>query len=314
MNGLVKGILASLIIASSSAAIAKDVTIGAILLDTKGEWMSEVMHGMKQAGEDLNIKVRVADSSGDLAKEASIMDNFVAQGVDAITISPQNDEASAAAFDRAVNSGIPVVTWNSKVNSENMKYFVGVNNYDLGKETGEVAVRYINENMGGNAKIAVIGTSKYSVGLERVNGFLDQVTKLPGVEIVARQDAEYVELGMSVTEAILQAKPETDMIWAWNLTSMLGAYAAVKTQGLDDMVMMGTDMSLDVARFMQEEGTFLKAVTTQQPFEIGYQAVTNAYELATKGETKSEVLVPLRTYVSGTPAELKEYIESRDYL
>lgn len=314
MKGIIKGIVASLAIAISTNVIAKDITIGAILLDTKGEWMSEVMHGMKKAGEDLDIKVKIVDSSGDLAKEASLMDNFIAQGVDAITISPQNDDASAAAFDRAINSNIPVVTWNSKVNSKNMKYFVGVNNYDLGKETGTVAVKYINENMGGKAKIAVLGTSKYSVGIERVNGFLDQVKKLPGVEIIAKQDAEYQELGLTVTEAILQAHPETEMIWAWNLTSMLGAYAAVNSRGLDKIVMMGTDMSLDVARFMLKDSSVLKAVTTQQPFEIGYQAVTNAHQLATKGETKAEVLVPLRTYISDNPSELDEYIKSRDYL
>ncbi|WP_413110290.1 sugar ABC transporter substrate-binding protein [Thaumasiovibrio sp. DFM-14] len=313
MRGILKGMMV-VAVAMSANVMAKDVTIGAILLDTKGEWMSEVMHGMKKAGEDLSVNVRIADSNADLAKEASIMDNFVVQQVDAITISPQNDEASAAAFDRAVNSGIPVVTWNSKVNSDNMKYFVGVNNYDLGKETGKVAVDYIQKHMDGKAKIAVIGTSKYSVGIERVNGFLDQVTTLPGVEVVARQDAEFQETGMSVTEAILQAQPDTDMIWAWNLTSMLGAYAAVNARGASDIIMMGTDMSLDVARFMQQKNTVLKAVTTQQPFEIGYQAVQNAYELATKGKTDDEVLVPLKTYVSSEMSELKDYIDSRDYL
>lgn len=309
-----KLVLAAALASSAVLAQAAKLEVGAILLDTRGEWMSEVVHGMKAAGEELDVKVRIVDSNGDLSKEASLIDNFIAQQVDAITLSPLNDESSIAAFERAVDEGIPVITWNSKVNTPKSKYFVGVNNYDLGKQTGEVAVDYINEQMSGKATLAVIGTHKYSVGLERVNGFLDQVQKLPGVTIVANQDAEYVELGLTVTENILEANPDVDMVWAWNLTSMLGAYAAIDAKQGDKPILMGTDMSLDVARYMENKGTFLVAVTTQQPYEIGRQAIYRAVEVAKTGKTDSEVLVPLKTYLADDKKSLDDYIDNREYL
>ena len=200
----------------SVEAKAKDVEIGAILLDTKQEWFAEVIEGMKKAGVDLKAKVKILSSDSDVAKELALVDDLIAQQVSAISISPQSDTASVPAFERAVAAGIPVVTWNSKVNSPKSKYFVGVNNYDLGKNTGEFAVDYIKNKLGGKAKIVVIGTSKYSVGIDRVRGFVDQIKTLPGIEIVAKQDAEFKELGLSVTESILQAHPETQIIWCWN--------------------------------------------------------------------------------------------------
>lgn len=300
--------------ATTNIALAKDVKIGAILLDTKHEWFAEVIQGMKAAEKDLNVEVKIMSSDSDVAKEADLMDNFIVQGVDAISISPQSDEASVPAFERAVMEGIPVVTWNSKVNSEESKYFVGVNNYDLGANTGKYTVDYITKNMGGKAKIAVLGTSKYSVGIDRVKGFLDQVQTLEGVEVVANQDAEFKELGMSVTESILEAHPETEIVWCWNQGALLGALAALKGKGTENIILMGTDMSIDLARAMLEPGSFLLAITTQQPFEIGYTSIKNAVELATTGKTENEVLVPLKTYSLDNKEEIQQYLDERAYL
>lgn len=311
---VVLSVVSMLISIAGSMALAKDVKIGAILLDTKHEWFAEVIQGMKAAEKELGVEVKIMSSDSDVAKEADLIDNFIVQGVDAISISPQSDEASVPAFERAIMEGIPVVTWNSKVNSEDAKYFVGVNNYDLGAGTGKYTVDYIKNNMDGKAKIAVLGTSKYSVGIDRVKGFMDQVQALEGVEIVANQDAEFKELGMSVTESILEAHPDTQIVWCWNQGALLGALAALKGKGSTDIILMGTDMSIDLARAMLEEDSFLLAITTQQPFEIGYTSIENAVELANTGETENEVLVPLKTYSLDKKDEIQQYLDERAYL
>lgn len=299
----------------SSAALAAEKTkVGAILLDTKHEWFAEVIQGMKAAEKELGVEVKIMSSDSDVAKESDIIDNFIAQGINAISISPQSDEASVPAFERAVAAKIPVVTWNSKVNSPDSKYFVGVNNYDLGAKTGEYTVNYIKEKMGGKAKIAVLATSKYSVGIDRVKGFLDQVKALGGVEIVAQQDAEFKELGLSVTESILEAHPDTQIVWCWNQGALLGALAALKGKDNKNILLMGTDMSIDLARAMLEPNSFLLAITTQQPFEIGYTSIKNAVELAQTGKTATEVLVPLKTYTLDNKDEIQKYLDDRQYL
>ncbi len=305
---------ASGVFAAGSKDSAKKVEIGAVLLDTKHEWFAEVIEGMKKAGADLGAQVKILSSDSDVAKESSTIDNLIAQQVSAISISPQSDQASVPAFERAVKAGIPVVTWNSKVNSAQSKYFVGVNNYDLGKGTGAFAVDYIKNKMGGKAKVAVLGTSKYSVGIDRVKGFMDQMKALPGVEIVAQQDAEYKELGLSVTESILEAHPDTQIVWCWNQGALLGSLAALKAKPNNKVLLMGTDMSIDLARAMLEPNSFLLAVTTQQPFEIGYTSIKNAYELATAGKTQTEVLVPLKTYTLTNASEIQKYLDDRKNL
>ncbi len=311
ITALLGFVSASGVSVSEAKAADKAVEIGVILLDTKNEWFAEVIEGMKKAGVDFKAKVKISSSDSDVAKEASIVDNLIAQQVSAISISPQSDTASVPAFERAIAAGIPVITWNSKVNSPKSNYFVGVNNYDLGKNTGAFAVDYINKKMGGKAKIAVIGTSKYSVGIDRVKGFMDQIKTAPGIEIVAKQDAEFKELGLSVTESILEAHPEIQIVWCWNQGALLGSLAALKANPKHKVLLMGTDMSIDLARAMLEPKAFLVAVTTQQPFEIGYTSIKSAYELVTTGKTQNEILVPLKTYTLSEPAEIKKYLSDR---
>lgn len=295
-------------------AAEEKLDIGAILLDVRHEWFAEVIEGMKAAGNDLGVNVTVLSSDSDVAKESDIIDNLIAQEYDAITMSPQNDEASIPAFERALAAGIPVVPWNSKVASPESKHFVGVDNYNLGADTGKYAADYINKNMGGKAKVAVIGNTLYSVGRDRVNGFLDEMKKLPGVEIVANQDAEFKETGMSVTESVLEANPDTQIVWCWNQGALLGALAALNGRGNKDIVLMGTDMSVDLARAMLEEGAFLRAVTTQQPYDLGFQAIRTAMDLANKKDVPAEILVPLKTYTLDNKDELRKYLDDRQYL
>lgn len=290
---------------------AEKVKVGSVILNTSGEWFSEVINGMKDAAADLDVDLQIASAENDVSKEADQLDNFIAQGVDAVCVSPQNSTASIPAFERVVAAGIPIVAWNTDVESEKSKYFVGVDNYSLGSQTGEYAVKYINENMGGKAKVAVIGIHKYEIGMDRVNGFLDAIKNEPGIEVIANQDAELKEEGMTITENILQAHPEIDLIWAWNQTSMEGAVAALLGGKRVDIPVMGTDMSVDIAKHMLADNAFLAAVTTQQPYEIGYTAVKNAAELARSGNVDSEVLVPLMTYTIDDKDAVQQYVDDR---
>jgi hypothetical protein len=49
------------------------MTIGAIIMNTSGEWFAEVIAGMEKAGRDLGVKVQIVSSENDVATEADNM-------------------------------------------------------------------------------------------------------------------------------------------------------------------------------------------------------------------------------------------------
>lgn len=245
------------------------------------------------------------------------MATFLAQQVDALVISPLATDASIAAVESAtIDAGIPVVTWNTTVDTDVTSH-IGVVPSELGGNTGKYAVDYIKENFPDGCKVAIIGDSNYEIGIERCNGFKDAIKELTDdgtVEIVNEQDAELQEEGIDITEQILTANPDVQMIWCWNQTSLLGCAAGLENAQRSDIVLMGTDMSVELAKDMQGDSVTLQAITTQMPYEMGYKAVENAVK-AVKGEdVEAEVMIPTYTYTKENQDEIQTYIDEHQDL
>lgn len=293
---------------TKAADSGEKLEIGSVIMNTSGEWFAEVIQGMEAAAADLNVSISIVSSDNEVSKESDNVATFIAQQVDAICISPLSTDASVAAVESAKEAGIPVINWNTTVNTET-NGFVGVSNYELGGMTGEYVAEYIAANFPDGCKMALLVNSSYEVGVERCNGFKDAVKDIPGLEIVAEQDAESQEEGLDITEQILTANADIDVVWAWNQTSLLGCVAALQNAGNKDIVAMGTDMSVELAKDMMGDDVKLQAVTTQMPYDIGYTAVENAVKSA-KGETvEAETLVPLKTYIKDDTADIQTYID-----
>ena len=130
--------------------------------------------------------------------------------------------------------------------------------------------------------------------------------KLPGSYLfstIAKKVAAYQE-----------ANPDVQMIWCWNQTSLLGCAAALENAQRSDIVLMGTDMSVELAKDMQGDSIKLQAITTQMPYEMGYQAVENAVK-AVKGEdVEKEVMIPTYTYTKENQDEIQTYIDEHQDL
>ena len=276
-----------------------DITIGSVIMNNSGEWFAEVMKGQEDAAKDLGVEFSIVSSDNEISKESD------------------NVATSVAAVESAsVDVGIPVVTWNTTVDTDVTSH-IGVVPAELGGNTGKYAVDYIKENFKDGCKVAIIGDSNYEIGIERCNGFKDAIKELTDdgtVEIVNEQDAELQEEGIDITEQILTANPDVQMIWCWNQTSLLGCAAALENAQRSDIVLMGTDMSVELAKDMQGDSIKLQAITTQMPYEMGYQAVENAVK-AVKGEdVEKEVMIPTYTYTKENQDEIQTYIDEHQDL
>lgn len=73
-------------------------------------------------------------------------------------------------------------------------------------------------------------------------------------------------------------------------------------------------MSMELAKDMQGDSVKLQAVTTQMPYDIGYQAVENAVKVARGESIEKETLIPVKTYVKENQDEITTYIEEHKNL
>jgi ribose transport system substrate-binding protein len=125
-----------------------------------------------------------APTSADQLKQKEILESYITQGVDGITISALNGDFLTETIDRAVAAGIPVVTWDSDAPKSKRAAFYGVDDFASGRIMGEQAAKLLN----GKGTIAII-TSVGATNLQRrLDGAREVLAKSPGIQIVETYD------------------------------------------------------------------------------------------------------------------------------
>lgn len=100
-------------------AADKEMTIGAIYLDTQG-YYAGVRQGVQDAAKDSSVQVQLIETNaqGDISKESTFVDTLVARNVDAIILSAVSENGSSRTVRRASEAGIPVICYNTCINQK----------------------------------------------------------------------------------------------------------------------------------------------------------------------------------------------------
>jgi ribose transport system substrate-binding protein len=142
--------------------------------------------GAERAARELgNVRVEWrAPDTADQLKQKEILESFITQRVDGIAISALNGDFLTDTINRAIDAGIPVVTWDSDAPKSKRIAFYGVDDFDSGRIMGQEAIKLLN----GKGTVAII-TSVGATNLQRrLDGVRDALSKAPGIQIVEVYD------------------------------------------------------------------------------------------------------------------------------
>ncbi|MEK3935557.1 substrate-binding domain-containing protein [Sporosarcina sp. FSL W7-1349] len=294
----------------SSNTDNKKYEIAGILMQSDVEWFKQIQLGMEKAAKDYNVNLKIGNSNLDLAEESNLIDTYSSQGMDAIVMSAIDSSSSTQAIKRALEKDVTVINYNTNVDEEVMKYFVGIDNFELGAQAGKILVDYVNEHLNGEAKLGMVTLSMFEVGKDRERGFLSEVEKAPGIEIVSKQDANGPENGMSVAETMIQANPDMNVMWAANGGTTMGVVQGIISKGLQEKIkFFGTDMDVQTGNALLDSTNPYQAVSTQDPEKIGYQSVEAAVQVLQGEEVESEIIVDLDVFTKDDKEKVQQYVE-----
>ena len=125
-----------------------------------------------------------APASADQLKQKEILESYITQRVDGIAISALNGDFLTETINRAIDAGIPVVTWDSDAPNSKRIAFYGVDDRASGRIMGEQAIKLLD----GKGKVALI-TSLGATNLQnRLDGVKEALAKAPGIQIVETYD------------------------------------------------------------------------------------------------------------------------------
>jgi ribose transport system substrate-binding protein len=184
------------------------------------------------------INLITTNANSDLNKEISDIKSMVDQGADALIISPLNSEGLDEALEYARDAGVPIMTIDrfltSDVFCDTYMGWVGSDFVEQGRRAAQAMIR----ESGGEGKLAILlGAAGVNVTDDRNAGFKEVLDAEAAagnhsIELVAEQTANYVrEEGQTVTEQLITANPDINLIYAHNDEMALGAVAALKAAG-----------------------------------------------------------------------------------
>src|SRR5207247_5487318 len=113
----------------------------------------------------------------DKLKQKDILESFISQHVDGIAISVLNADFMTGTINKAIDAGIPVVTWDSDAPSSKRIAFYGVDDFKSGQIMGEETAKLL----GGKGTVAFLTSLGANNLQRRLEGAKDALAKYPNI-------------------------------------------------------------------------------------------------------------------------------------
>lgn len=211
-------------LAGIKPADARDIHITMIAKSASNPVFQSAHIGAEAAARDLTdkyskISVQIdwrTPREEDPEEQAERIRNAVEDGTDAIIVSCSDDSILTAAIDAAVESGVPVMTFDSDAPASKRFAFYGPNDAEI----GENVMTELAAVMGEKGPVAILGGNQNAPNLQkRVAGVLKAAEKYPGIEIVGEfYHVETAEAAIVEMKRVHQAYPELKgwaMVGGW---------------------------------------------------------------------------------------------------
>ena len=173
------------------SAMAAERKIGMMIWNTSVPFYSNLIKGAQDTAKDLGVSLDLQSGNGDLSTEISVVQQFIAQKVDLILVTPSNAKGIVPVIKQANEAGIPVIAVNNRVDTSSgakIATFVGVDDVAFGRQQGELLAKAI----GGKGKVAyILGKLGTSSQIDRKAGLMETLKKYPDIKIVEEQSADW---------------------------------------------------------------------------------------------------------------------------
>jgi len=268
----------------SGGAASGDMKFALAVPTLDNPYFIQVQQGFEQRCKELGVETVINAADYDSAVQYSQFENYVQMGVAGVACCPVDQTSLADIILEGQAKGMKFVGEAQAIDAADGN--IVVDDYGYGVNNGEQAAKWINEVLGGKAKVVLITLDHQEQVKLRGDGMEDTIKKLcPDSEIVFRQKSESIEEAMNVAETALQAHPDVKVIACVNDQMAIGANEAVQNMGLaaDDFYIGGGDWTDEVQSKMKEPGSCIRQSTDIGPVQAGIDCAQMLWDMLVEG-------------------------------
>lgn len=273
--------------------------ISVIIKATDSDYWQTLLLGAKAAEVDSNGKVVVTTdgppSEIDIEEQVSILENVIATNPDGIVIASTSTDATVPAVEEAMGKGIPVITIDNKLSTDNYTSFLATDHALAAGMAAEAMVKDW-EDKGidpmGKKVIVISSVAGTKVNTDRTEGFINKIKELvPEIQVLETQYADNdISKALSIAENTMAANPDLIGIFGDNNHMGVGIAKALEEAGKQDEVIVYA-FDADPDEIEAIKNGVLRGIVVQDPFGMGYQGVMSAVDAIEGKEVQKDVVV-----------------------
>jgi ribose transport system substrate-binding protein len=231
----------------------------------------------------------------DLSRQVGLVDEMIAQGVDAIVIASADSKALISACKRARDAGIVVVNIDNKLDDQVLSDqgikvpFVGPDNRAGARKVGNFLAKRLKA---GDEVVVLEGIRTAFNCQERRRGFEDAM-KSAGVKIIDSQTAQWeMDQANRVAAAMLTEHPGIKAMLCCNDSMALGALASVKSAGRSNEVLIVGFDNIAAIQTAVKDGSVL-ATADQHADQLAVHGIQLAIKLMKHEDPPADTSTPV---------------------
>lgn len=254
-------------------------TLAVIPKGTTHEFWKSIHAGAETAAREMGVRIQWKGplKEDDRAFQISVVESFIAAGVDGIVLAPLDDKALRAPVANAVRNGIPVVIIDSDLDSQDHASFVATDN----RRGGYLGGQRLAQLLEGRGRVVMLRYQEGSAStMNREQGFLDAMAEHPEIEIVSANQygGATTETAQNAGQSLLtplrnaDGSLNLDGIFCPNESTTFGMLRALQEFGVaGEVYFVGFDSSQKLVTALREGE--IHGLVLQNPFRMGYLGV-----------------------------------------
>ncbi|GAA0990475.1 ABC transporter substrate-binding protein [Acrocarpospora macrocephala] len=299
--------------ASGGEAGSGKIVLGFSQVGSESGWRAANTKSVKDSAATAGIDLKFSDAQQKQENQIASIRSYIQQKVDVIAFSPVVVTGWDAVLKEAQAAKIPVILTDRAVDSDASLYatFIGSDFVKEGEEVGKWALEEFKSATGPVNIVQLEGTVGSAPAIDRKKGFEATIASNPNLKVIASQSGDFTRAkGKEVMQALLQANPKIDLLFAHNDDMGLGAIEAIKAAGLKP----GTDIKIATIDAVKDGMTALAANEINFIAECSPLLGEQLMELTKKaaaGEPLEKRIVTKET--TFTPQQAAEVLSTRQY-
>ncbi len=269
--------------ACGSKSKSSDVYQIALVAKHEGiPWFDDMRKGVDEFSQDNEGKVKawqIAPEGGDPAKQVQMVEDLIAQGVDAIVVVPNDPDAMRPVLERAKDKGIVII-------SHEAAGLTDVVDYDIeafdNKTFGELMFDELASAMGGKGKFAAMvgGLTMethmdwYEAGMKHIKANYPEMTPVSSQPYEDKNDDK---IAKDKAIEILNAHPDLDGFVGTSVSAGSNMASVLKERNNKEIKVVSLGIPSVSGPYL-EEG-FMNHAQTWRPADVGYAGVNLAYKI-----------------------------------